>query len=114
MKDRAKAARLLVGPAQQNEADDDLERRGVGFELADGLDAVHYEVQLNRPEQQEASKLTKVDAQPCDGRTSQWLTEQHAGQRVDQCATHPGLDAIPATGDERSKQRRQLGAARSE
>jgi hypothetical protein len=62
----AEAASLAVHPAQQHKADHDLQRRGVGFQLADRIHAMHDVIELDGPERQEAQQLAAVDAEARD------------------------------------------------
>nr|GEU28076.1 hypothetical protein [Tanacetum cinerariifolium] len=110
----AEAARLVVHPRQQHEADQDFQRRGIGFQLADRFHAVHDVVQLNGPESQKAQQLRSVDAQHRELVAADLTAHQHTEQGVDHLAAEPGLDAVPAAGHDGAHQRGQLGAGRAE
>jgi hypothetical protein len=88
--------------------------RGPAFKPADRIGAMHDEVDLQRPEHEEARELADRDVEERQRRAVQRVAREDIGERIDRAAAEPGLDAVPAARDDRTQHRGQLCALRAE
>ncbi|MNT38175.1 hypothetical protein D3C72_1743580 [compost metagenome] len=71
---------------------------------------MHYKIELNGPEDQEADELRNVDTQASNLLALERMANDHTQQRIDHQAAEPGLDTVPAAGHQCAQNRRELCA----